>query len=394
MKGCGHVGLAGTKPGACHDFGITRLADHTGLDTVGLPVWAAIRPLARSISQCHGKGLSHEQARISAVMEAAETALAESAERCVVATGTAELVSRGGHETVDLSQMLKCRDPDAAARESVSWVPARGVISGKDMLVPLDLVSLDFRVDGTCQSPSFNKSSVGLSAHRTREDAILHGLLEAIEYDAVALAFAWPGVLAACPAPDLAGAPCADLEGAIAMLAAAGHPPVFIDVTSDIGLPVVFCWLNDGLNHAASRRKRPFAGHACRFDLTQAALAALLEAAQSRLTDISGAREDIELESYDWATPAMGRLPIPERTCPRASVPLPKPASAAISVVVRRMQDRGMAEPLVVDLSMPGDPVACVSVLCPGLEVGPAHEKYRTGHRAKGRILQYGLGLR
>jgi ribosomal protein S12 methylthiotransferase accessory factor len=296
--------------------GITRLADQTGLDSIGLPVWAALRPLARSISQCHGKGLSHEQARISAVMEAAETSLAETAEQVVFAKGTEAEVEGFCHQTVDLSLMLKCNDPVAAAHEVLSWVTATGVLSEEEVLVPLDLVSLDFRVDGSCQSMAFNKSSVGLAAHRTRDEAILHGLLEAIEYDAVALAMAWPGILDACPAPELAGTSCADLDGATAMLAAAGHPPIFIDVTSDIGLPVVLCWLDDGLNNAPVRRKRPFAGHACRFGLEEAALAALLEAAQSRLTDISGAREDIDPESYDWTTLTSARLPVPPRLQP------------------------------------------------------------------------------
>jgi ribosomal protein S12 methylthiotransferase accessory factor len=375
------------------DFGVSRMADLTGLDRIGLPVWSMVRPAARSVSVTQGKGLTDRQARVSALMEAAETALAETAERCVAMTGTAKGVEVEGHQTVDLSHTFKCRDPETASRESLSWVLAKGVMSQREVLAPLDLVSLDFRVDGTCQSRAFNKSSVGLAAHRTRDEAILHGLLEAIEYDAVSLAMAWPGILAACPAPELVGASCADLEGATAMLAAAGHPPIFIDITSDIGLPVVFCWLDDGRNDAPVRRKRPFAGHACRFGLQEAALAALLEAAQSRLTDISGAREDIDPGSYDWTTSTTARLPVPGRTLPRSSVLLPDSPSAAIAEVVTRMKEQGLAEPLVVDLSRPDDQVACVSVLCPGLEAGPPHEGYRSGERAKRRIVQYGLGL-
>jgi ribosomal protein S12 methylthiotransferase accessory factor len=373
-------------------FGITRLADHTGLDVIGLPVWTAIRPMARSISQCHGKGLSHEQARMSAVMEAAETALAETAERCFVANGTADQVG-STHHAADLSQMLKCRDPIAAAKETLSWVAATGILSKRTCVVPLDLVSLDFRVDGTCQSDSFNKSSVGLAAHQTLENAILHALLEAIEYDAVALAQSWPGILSSCPAPELIAPSSPALDGAIAMLETAGHPPVFIDVTSDIGLPTVFCWLDDGRNHAASQRERPFAGHACRFSLHDAALAALLEATQSRLTDIAGAREDIEPESYRWSTAATDRMPLPKRGHARSSIALPDTTSAAIDAVVARMSDLGLAEPLVVDLTQPDDQIACVSVLCPGLEAGPRHEGYRSGERAKRRILQYGLAI-
>src|SRR6185503_10001689 len=59
--------------------GITRIADITGLDTLGIPVFAAIRPMGKSLSTQQGKGLSAEAARISALMESLETYTAEQA---------------------------------------------------------------------------------------------------------------------------------------------------------------------------------------------------------------------------------------------------------------------------------------------------------------------------
>src|SRR5690349_14780816 len=41
-------------------LGITRIADVTGLDYLGLPVFMAVRPNARSLSVCQGKGLDHD----------------------------------------------------------------------------------------------------------------------------------------------------------------------------------------------------------------------------------------------------------------------------------------------------------------------------------------------
>jgi ribosomal protein S12 methylthiotransferase accessory factor len=53
-------------------IGVTRIADVTGLDYVGIPVWAAIRPLAddSSISVQNGKGPTRLHARAGAMMEA------------------------------------------------------------------------------------------------------------------------------------------------------------------------------------------------------------------------------------------------------------------------------------------------------------------------------------
>src|SRR6185503_4543907 len=57
--------------------GITRIADVTGLDTLGVPVFAAIRPMGLSLSTQQGKGVSAEAARVSALMESLETFSAE-----------------------------------------------------------------------------------------------------------------------------------------------------------------------------------------------------------------------------------------------------------------------------------------------------------------------------
>src|SRR5580698_339805 len=52
--------------------GVTRVADITGLDHIGIPVAAAYRPNARSVSVSQGKGVSLEAAQASAAMEAIE----------------------------------------------------------------------------------------------------------------------------------------------------------------------------------------------------------------------------------------------------------------------------------------------------------------------------------
>ena len=54
--------------------GITRLARLTGLDRIGIPVWNAVAPNARSIVINQGKGITDIDARVSAAMEALERA--------------------------------------------------------------------------------------------------------------------------------------------------------------------------------------------------------------------------------------------------------------------------------------------------------------------------------
>ena len=53
-------------------LGISRLADITGLDRLGIPVIQAVRPLALSNTVSQGKGYDHESAALSAILESAD----------------------------------------------------------------------------------------------------------------------------------------------------------------------------------------------------------------------------------------------------------------------------------------------------------------------------------
>ena len=59
--------------------GITRIADITDLDRVGLPIYTAIRPTAEdgAVSIYGGKGISKDHAKASAMMEGFERYSAE-----------------------------------------------------------------------------------------------------------------------------------------------------------------------------------------------------------------------------------------------------------------------------------------------------------------------------
>ena len=53
--------------------GITRLANVTGLDRIGVPVIMVCRPNSRSIAVSQGKGLTVDAAKASGLMDFAET---------------------------------------------------------------------------------------------------------------------------------------------------------------------------------------------------------------------------------------------------------------------------------------------------------------------------------
>ena len=58
-------------------WGISRVTNLTRLDQLGLPVYASVRPRGKALCVHAGKGLRPEEARIGALMEALEFAVAE-----------------------------------------------------------------------------------------------------------------------------------------------------------------------------------------------------------------------------------------------------------------------------------------------------------------------------
>ena len=373
-------------------YGITRLADHTGLDEIGIPVWAAIRPDARSVSQCHGKGLTHEQARISAVMEGIETALAETAERNVTMTATVKEMREAHHPVADFAAMLKLRRGKPDCHQKLRWIRGNGLSTGLEKYAPVALVSLDLRQNTHEDLAGFRQSSVGLAAHFEKHDAILHGLLEAIEYDALAQAMAWPGIIDACPFLEIIVGVSDALDQALAKCRAVHLDPVFQVLTTDIGLPVILSRLRERRVGSEQRRSKPFVGHACRLDMVDATIAALLEAVQSRMTDISGAREDIadgDYELTDTPSPAWSN----HKTIPIMRSTNCLTSKQSIAFILKQLSSIGLSEPLVFDLHDEGDPFYCVAIHCPALEVGTAQDGYRSGRRAEMRIIKHGLGI-
>ena len=124
--------------------------------------------------------------------------------------------------------------------------------------------------------------------------------------------------------------------------------------------------------------------------MVDAAIAALLEAVQSRMTDISGARDDI-IEA-DYALTA----PLPNLNAGNCIALVPAThcltTQQRISFLLDRHSRAGMSEPLIFDLHDKDNDFYCVAIHCPGLETGTAQAGYRTGHRAQRRIIMH-LGI-
>jgi len=366
--------------GLLADFGITRVARHTGLDRIGVPVWCAYTPNARSIVVAQGKGLTDDEARTSAVMEALERVVAASPYGTIL-HASASALQRAGTRFDTLACLIAGGRSAAADDEPLSWIAGTDLVSGGTIHVPRDAVTLD-RTLSECR---YWQSSDGLASGNSMEEAIFHGLNERIERDAQVL---WQVSSASsrqssCIDPKSLDEP--EVSSLAAQIEAAGCVLRVFDMTSDIGIPT-FNALIAPVEVLFARHPRfvevnygagthPLAGRAM--------LRAITEAVQSRMTFISGARDDIYPPIYDRP------LPDETRSLLRA-VPMVRPAAqdsltpkpGDISGTLAILQRLELGPVIAVPLSDPAWPFAVTKVIAPQLENPEGHRTQRFGHRA------------
>jgi ribosomal protein S12 methylthiotransferase accessory factor len=269
-------------------FGITRLADVTGLDAIGIPVVMAVRPLASTLAVAQGKGATLDAARVSAAMEAIEFWHAERAVPVPVECNTAAADLDLPYPVTELEQHAGSLLTDATRMD---WITATAVLSGEQTLLPRPLVQIGRHVRSDWRIYMLTASTNGLASGNTRDEAIVHALCEVIERDTTSRLTGQPGVGALDLVQEhIEPSTVTDLVCAshLALLAEAGAWVELIHLRGRFGVPVMVChlWCEDAPSATIS-------GSGAHPDPGVALSRAITEAAQSRLTHISGSRDDI-----------------------------------------------------------------------------------------------------
>lgn len=340
---------------------LTRLADLTGLDTIGIPVFAAIRPMGRSLSTQQGKGITPDAARISALMESLETWTAENLELPVIHGSYRSLRARA----VDIRRLPRPRgrlDLDARLR----WVTGWDIAQDREILVPEQAVTLDTTFT---RPPLFDISSNGLASGNVLVEAIVHGLCEVIERDAEA---AWrrAGGDRRIVLDTITDPVCTQL---IERITAAGAR-VFV---WDLGgiIPVIACAIMEDPNEPAWRTLGFYQGFGAHLAPEVAIARAITEAAQTRLTYIAGGRDDFFPFDYERATDPELLAEIWDRLAAPCDDPasfddLPRTTTRGLGedleVLVEILRAAGSDQVIVVDLTHRELKVPVVKVIVPG----------------------------
>lgn len=393
-------------------MGVTRVADITGLDRLGIPVHNAIVPRSNDVlSVYNGKGTTELQSRVGAIMEAAER-YAASRPRPPAAVGSVRELSRT-RRVLDLDRINIEPLPGFTEETPISWLEGFDLLHERSVLVPMFLAG--YYPLGIPETPPFAVTTTnGLASGNCTEEAICHALCELIERDdwtmadlisyrlsrALGLGTVDGGNAAPVvadwlherfPNIDLATLP-PTAQHLLTAFERAGLSLKVKSVSAAFGIPsfvaVVAEYVSDTFSHSHF-------GLGTHPDADLAVTRCVTEVAQARVVDIHAMREDIAMpdQTVDKAMlhvkrkskvnpetwyfkESRRRLSLQDvRSHPSDDVMID------LDLMLDRLRTAGLDSAIVVDLSTPEVPAAVVRVVVPGIE-SYTIDRSRIGPRA------------
>ena len=356
--------------------GITRVANVTGLDHIGVPTWMVVRPLAKSLTVSQGKGLTHPLAQASGVMESVELYHAEN----FAPSGQMKSLRAAIQDASFANPLLLPIRPAANIQEDsqTEWIAGTDILSGAERWVPRDCVSLD-SVSESEHPRLFVASSNGLASGNTISEAILHAVCELIERDQVSLWLARQQFESHAPNTRLRleGVSDEHCKWLIDKCADAGVRIAAWYVTQTIPVPCFMCRAFDAQGQTFYPQRA--SGFGCHPYRRIALARAITEALQSRLTHIAGGRDDVFWSHYkdairidndagaSWARNLEGE---PENIDfdDRPEATQLHTIDELLDWVLTALQAEGLSQVIVVDLTQSHLGIPVVHVTVPGLE--------------------------
>lgn len=361
--------------------GITRIANITGLDRIGVPVTLAIRPNGKTLSNTSGKGVFLDAAIVSAAMEGIELFHAEE---------TILPTFESPYEQLPQNRIPLSDLPFTVHNLFNRWWPylwtmGWDIMNQEEVPVPWWTVHMAAHPSRRRDLHTFQVSSNGLASGNNLLEAINAGLFEVIERDAAGchdLVWRQLGKMSIAVDPATVAYPV--VRELLDRLHKASVGLALFDITADIAIPVYLAYVYDLDSSSVGVAK----GYGAHLDPEIAMSRAITEAIQSRAVAIAGSRDDMLRYNYAPAkTPAnlevVRRL---ESGFGHRNVPKPLCEATATfeedtQLILRKLRCAGVSKAIVIDLTQDGFPIKVVKVIVPGLE-NHLHDFRRPGHRA------------
>lgn len=377
-------------------FKITRLANVTDLDCIGMPVWIAIRPLAHSLSVSQGKGLSDELACASALMEAIELAHAEQtpSNTHVACLGIGEY----DPYYLGLNEILfRNNAHDFDANQKIEWVMGYCGLNNSKKYIPRDLFNMDLTLPSSEDSP-IKRSTNGLASGNSVDEAIIHSLCEIIERDQTAF---W--IVNTCLGserrntsvhlPSVASSVIQELRD---KCCEAGLLLFAWYISTNVNVPCFSAKIFDPQCRTAC--PFPSTGFGCHPKKEVALVRAISEAMQSRITYITGSREDMPYSEYSdksrWFN-CSHSADIDELAGKTEALAFEQIDEYEGSMQPTEIRDwiiskiaNDLSAPIVVDLTDEKLNIPVVFSVVPGAEAYFGHDGYMPGERMRAHYVK------
>lgn len=371
-------------------MGITRIANVTGLDRIGVPVVMVTRPNSRSLAVSQGKGIDLDFAKASGLMESVETYHAEHITLPLKLCSYEEL--RHTSSVVDVRQLPAPTHGLIDPNRPALWMEAYDLLQAEAVWVPYEVVHANYALGAVPGAGSFISSTNGLASGNHLLEAISHGICEVVERDASCLWSLRDDSVRALTRVALDTVDDPTCRRVLTMLEAADVAAAAWEITSDIGIPAFRCTISERRDNRM-HRIYPASGSGCHPARHVALLRALTEAIQSRLTGIAGSRDDLFRPRYEeFYDPDM----LAEQRSLAASDgeghAFAGPSwhgqslSEEVAWELERLQEAGIERVLVVDLTKEEFQIPVARVVVPGLEFTHEGITGRLGQRAQGAI--------
>ena len=384
------------------NIGITRLADITDMDILGIPNFSAVLPGTEDYIWVYsGKGLTRLEAKASALMESVER-------YCSLPSSNQKKMIQGSYK--DVSKVSKTLHPSNVVEPMLfeydeemimDFLPGYDLINNEQILVPTPLGLFRYSPKPPAVNPFAYHHTNGLASGNVLEEAICHSLCEVIERDATSLAELNASALpynalrtmtkylsdngleidpidstefvdddSKFPDVDISNIDFKPASKLVKKFNDAKIPLIIKDITSPIGIPTFNAssieWISEDYGYLAE-------GHGTHPDARIALLRAITEVSQTRAANIQGARDDLRKISY-------GNSNSDEKKTwqfmkSKNSIQFSEIKSYVnddilddIKLILSRLNSNGLTKAIVVDLTNPQIMIPVVRTIVPGLE--------------------------
>jgi len=384
------------------NIGITRLADITDMDILGIPNFSAVLPGTEDYIWVYsGKGSTRLEAKASALMESVER-------YCSLPSSNQKKMIQGSYK--DVSKVSKTLHPSNVVEPMLfeydeemimDFLPGYDLINNEQILVPTPLGLFRYSPKPPAVNPFAYHHTNGLASGNVLEEAICHSLCEVIERDATSLAELNASALpynalrtmtkylsdngveidpidstefvdddSKFPDVDISNINFKPASNLVKKFNDVKIPLIIKDITSPIGIPTFNAssieWISEDYGYLAE-------GHGTHPDARIALLRAITEVSQTRAANIQGARDDLRKISY-------GNSNSDEKKTwqfmkSKNSIQFSEIKSYVnddilddIKLILSRLNSNGLTKAIVVDLTNPQIMIPVVRTIVPGLE--------------------------